>query len=119
MQVLFSENVCENERIGSRRRACAGHAPHPRSANAINSVFTDLLFYLKISYHTLLGLCRTCEIFGVSEYVISSIKFVNDRNFETLSVSAHKWLPITEVPPQYQTFSKTFTCNQEFKLNEC
>ena len=24
---LFSENVCENERIGSCRGACAGHAP--------------------------------------------------------------------------------------------
>ena len=29
---LFGENVCENERIGSHRGACAGHAP-PRSAN--------------------------------------------------------------------------------------
>ena len=31
---LFSENVCENKRIGSHRGggACAGHAP-PRSAN--------------------------------------------------------------------------------------
>ena len=29
MQVLFAENVCKNERIGSRRGggACAGHAP--------------------------------------------------------------------------------------------
>ena len=30
---LFGENVCENERIGSHRGACAGHVP-PRSANA-------------------------------------------------------------------------------------
>ena len=26
MQVLFTENVCENERIGSPSGACAGHA---------------------------------------------------------------------------------------------
>ena len=30
---LFSDNVCKNERIGSCRGACAGHAP-PRSAYA-------------------------------------------------------------------------------------
>ena len=27
MRVLFSENVCENERIASRRGVCAGHGP--------------------------------------------------------------------------------------------
>ena len=31
VQTLFAKNVCENERIGSHRGACAGHAP--RSAN--------------------------------------------------------------------------------------
>ena len=31
-RALFSKNVCENERIGSRRGACTWHAP-PRSAN--------------------------------------------------------------------------------------
>ena len=33
---LFGENVCKNERIGSNRGACAGHAP-PRSANVPES----------------------------------------------------------------------------------
>ena len=32
MQALFTENVCDNERIGSHRGACTGH--DPRSANA-------------------------------------------------------------------------------------
>ena len=31
VRALFGENVCENERIGSRRGACAGTPP--RSAN--------------------------------------------------------------------------------------
>ena len=52
--------------------------------------FIKLLLFLS-------GLCRTCEIFGVSEYVMGNMKFLNDRNFETLSVTAQKWLPITEV----------------------
>ena len=33
MQVLFGENVCENERIGSRRGWRAPGMPPPRSAN--------------------------------------------------------------------------------------
>ena len=62
------------------------------------------------------GLCRTCEIFGVSEYVMGNMKFLNDRNFETLSVTAQKWLPITEV--RVTQLSKVFdkSSNLEFKL---
>ncbi|ELU08602.1 hypothetical protein CAPTEDRAFT_220697 [Capitella teleta] len=44
------------------------------------------------------GLCRTSEIFGVSEFVISNIGFTRDRGFESLSVTAEKWIPISEVP---------------------
>jgi len=43
------------------------------------------------------GLCRTCEIFGVSKLVMSSLSYVDDRTFENLSVSAHKWIHIDEV----------------------
>ncbi|KAL4238154.1 hypothetical protein ACF0H5_002865 [Mactra antiquata] len=44
------------------------------------------------------GLCRTSEIFGVSEYVMSKLGNVDDKAFQGLSVTAHKWIPITEVP---------------------
>ncbi|XP_021353649.1 probable methyltransferase TARBP1 [Mizuhopecten yessoensis] len=43
------------------------------------------------------GLCRTSEIFGVSEFVIGRMKNLEDKMFQTLSVTAQKWLPITEV----------------------
>ncbi|KAI0221145.1 putative methyltransferase TARBP1 [Lamellibrachia satsuma] len=43
------------------------------------------------------GLCRTCEIFGVSEFVIANLMYVADKMFQSLSVTAHKWLPIREV----------------------
>ncbi|KAL5008404.1 hypothetical protein ScPMuIL_013985 [Solemya velum] len=46
------------------------------------------------------GLCRTSEIFGVSEYVISRLKFTEEKQFQNLSVTAQKWIPITEVPPE-------------------
>ncbi|CAH1792155.1 unnamed protein product, partial [Owenia fusiformis] len=45
------------------------------------------------------GLCRTGEIFGVSEYVIGNMKWLDDKMFQGLSVTAHKWLPIKEVRP--------------------
>ncbi|XP_013402839.1 probable methyltransferase TARBP1 [Lingula anatina] len=51
------------------------------------------------------GLCRTSEIFRVSEYVIGNIKYVEDKNFQSLCVSAEKWIPIKEVPPhKLQTY---------------
>jgi len=47
------------------------------------------------------GLCRTCEIFGVSKFVMSSLRHVDDRTFENLSVSSHKWIHIDEVSRPY------------------
>ena len=37
MWVLFTENVCENERIGSHRGACAGHAPRSANGHGVSS----------------------------------------------------------------------------------
>lgn len=43
------------------------------------------------------GLCRTCEIFGVNKYVVSSLKVVSDQQFQNLSVSSQNWVNILEV----------------------
>ncbi|XP_012945987.2 probable methyltransferase TARBP1 [Aplysia californica] len=43
------------------------------------------------------GLCRTSEIFGVSEFVIGNLTHLGDKMFQNLSVSAQKWINITEV----------------------
>ncbi len=53
------------------------------------------LIYLLIRHR--IGLCRTAEIFGVSEFVIGSLDYVKDQAFQNLSVTSHKWLPIIEV----------------------
>ncbi|KAM7288999.1 putative methyltransferase TARBP1 [Ixodes scapularis] len=45
------------------------------------------------------GLCRTCEVFGVSEFVLNSLKHTEDRQFQGLSVSAEKWIALNEVKP--------------------
>jgi tRNA G18 (ribose-2'-O)-methylase SpoU len=43
------------------------------------------------------GLSRTCEVFGVSEYVVGSLKSTEDKQFRSLSVTAEQWIPISEV----------------------
>ncbi|KAK1905491.1 putative methyltransferase TARBP1 [Dissostichus eleginoides] len=45
------------------------------------------------------GLCRTCEIFGVSTLVLDNLRHVSDKNFQALSVSSELWLPLLEVKP--------------------
>lgn len=45
------------------------------------------------------GLCRTCEVFGVKEFVLGSLKYVSDPSFVSLSVTAQKWVDIREVKP--------------------
>ncbi|XP_053155411.1 probable methyltransferase TARBP1 isoform X2 [Hemicordylus capensis] len=45
------------------------------------------------------GLCRTCEIFGVSALIVGSLHYVNDKQFQYLSVSAEQWLSLIEVKP--------------------
>lgn len=44
-----------------------------------------------------LGLCRTCEIFGVCELVLANLAVVEDPQFTALSVSSQHWLKISEV----------------------
>lgn len=43
------------------------------------------------------GLSRTCEILGVKEFVVSSIKHTEDKEFQSLSVSAEKLINLVEV----------------------
>nr|XP_025039886.1 probable methyltransferase TARBP1 [Pelodiscus sinensis] len=45
------------------------------------------------------GLCRTSEIFGASALVVGSLHYINDKQFQYLSVSAEQWLPLVEVKP--------------------
>jgi tRNA G18 (ribose-2'-O)-methylase SpoU len=43
------------------------------------------------------GICRTCEIFNVKELVLGSIKFMEDKTFQSLSVTSENWINIKEV----------------------
>ena len=45
------------------------------------------------------GLARTCEIFSASQYVINSLRDVENKEFQALSMSAEKWLNLAELKP--------------------
>ena len=43
------------------------------------------------------GLCRTCEVLGVKDFVLSSLRVTEEKDFVSLSVSAEKWINVLEV----------------------
>merc|ERR1712025_55515 len=43
------------------------------------------------------GLSRTCEIFNAEQLVVSDLKVRDDSLFKSLSVTAYKWLPMSQV----------------------
>ncbi|CAG4999412.1 unnamed protein product [Parnassius apollo] len=45
------------------------------------------------------GLARTSEVFGVRTYVVDSLRHLQDKQFQGLSVSAERWIDVEEVRP--------------------
>ncbi|KAI5642750.1 spoU rRNA methylase family domain-containing protein [Phthorimaea operculella] len=45
------------------------------------------------------GMARTSEVFGVKTYVIDSLRHLQDKTFQGLSVSAERWINVEEVRP--------------------
>uniref|UniRef100_F6YVG2 tRNA (guanosine(18)-2'-O)-methyltransferase TARBP1 n=2 Tax=Ciona intestinalis TaxID=7719 RepID=F6YVG2_CIOIN len=43
------------------------------------------------------GLTRTCEVFGAEQMIVHSLSCTSDKLFQSLSVTAHKWLKMSEV----------------------
>ncbi|KAF5735116.1 hypothetical protein HS088_TW15G00616 [Tripterygium wilfordii] len=46
----------------------------------------------------LAGLARTCEVFKASHLAIADMNVLRDKQFQLISVTAEKWVPIIEVP---------------------
>lgn len=46
----------------------------------------------------LAGLARTCEVFRAAGLTIADKNVLSDKQFQLISVTAEKWVPITEVP---------------------
>lgn len=58
------------------------------------------------------GICRTCEIFGVKELIIGSLRSTEDKLFRELASTAEKWLNIKEVPPKnLKNYLTEMKCN--------
>ena len=51
------------------------------------------------------GLCRTCEVLGVKDFVLASLRVTEEKDFVSLSVSAEKWINVLEV------FLVVFSCS--------
>ncbi|RVE54724.1 hypothetical protein evm_000491 [Chilo suppressalis] len=45
------------------------------------------------------GMARTSEVFGVKTYVVDSLRHLQDKQFQSLSVSAERWIDVEEVRP--------------------
>uniref|UniRef100_A0A336LZ75 CSON008651 protein n=1 Tax=Culicoides sonorensis TaxID=179676 RepID=A0A336LZ75_CULSO len=45
------------------------------------------------------GLARTCEIFNIDQYIVGSLQQTEMMAFQSLSMSADKWLKMAEVKP--------------------
>ncbi|XP_041988487.1 uncharacterized protein LOC121739931 [Aricia agestis] len=45
------------------------------------------------------GMARTSEVFGVLTYVVNSLRHLQDKQFQGLSVSAERWIDVEEVRP--------------------
>ena len=43
------------------------------------------------------GLCRTCEVLGAKQFVLSTLRVTEEKDFSSLSVSSEKWIKVTEV----------------------
>lgn len=46
----------------------------------------------------LAGLTRTCEVFRAACLVVADKSILQDKQFQLISVTAEKWVPVTEVP---------------------
>ncbi|KAJ0066732.1 hypothetical protein NL108_002366, partial [Boleophthalmus pectinirostris] len=74
--------------------------PHQRAARMGKTHGALLVVASLIDKPTNLGgLCRTCEIFGASALVLDNLRHVNDKQFQSLSVTSERWLPLLEVKP--------------------
>jgi tRNA guanosine-2'-O-methyltransferase len=45
----------------------------------------------------LAGLARTCEIFNATALIVPNARVIEDEAFQTISVTAHKWIHMQEV----------------------
>lgn len=86
--------MAESDTIGGKSQLRGSGSPSQDSSDGL-----ILVASLVDRIPNLGGLCRTCEIFAVSRFIIGSKRYMEDKEFEILSVTSHKWINIEEVLP--------------------
>jgi len=78
-------------------------APPAGASSEVNSVRRQPLVVvasLVDKTPNLAGLCRTSEVFCCEALCVPNLKIMSDKTFLSMSVTAEKWLPLREVPPE-------------------
>jgi tRNA G18 (ribose-2'-O)-methylase SpoU len=92
MADLLDEDVSASERLDARK-CLEGHVATRQRQELV--VVASLVGKLP----NLGGLARTCEIFNAGKLVIGDMSVAKDKNFQSVAVTADKWLPMEEVKP--------------------
>ncbi|KAF7457711.1 tRNA (Gm18) ribose methylase [Cryptosporidium felis] len=86
------------EPSGNNSNTCEGRSRTLENP-ALNRTNLIVIGSLVEKIPNIAGLTRTCEIFRAEELLLSSKKVLNDPIFRRISVTAEKWLPISELKP--------------------
>lgn len=75
-----------------------------------NQTANDLIVIASLIHRVpnLGGLARTCEVLGAKQFVLSTLRVTEEKDFTSLSVSAEKWIKVTEVRIIKKYFFKRF-----------
>ncbi|KAH8739561.1 tRNA (Gm18) ribose methylase [Cryptosporidium ryanae] len=74
----------------------------PKRFDLIGKERTELIVIASLldKIPNIAGLTRTCEVFRIKELLINTKKVLSDPIFKQISVTAEKWLPISELSPE-------------------
>eukprot|EP00929_Paragymnodinium_shiwhaense_P102115 TRINITY_DN65301_c0_g1_i1.p1 TRINITY_DN65301_c0_g1~~TRINITY_DN65301_c0_g1_i1.p1 ORF type:complete len:1682 (+),score=427.74 TRINITY_DN65301_c0_g1_i1:83-5128(+) len=77
-------------------------ADAPRSEALVRRVRQPLMVVASLVDKTpnLAGLCRTSEVFNCESLWLPNLKITKDQGFQSMTVTAEKWMPLKDVPPE-------------------
>lgn len=94
MSTILSELEMEDQLLGSAIQARKEVMEKVRESQQQIILVASLLDRIP----NLAGLARTCEVFRAASLAVADSSIVQDKQFQLISVTAEKWIPIIEVP---------------------
>uniref|UniRef100_A0A0N5AY93 SpoU_methylase domain-containing protein n=1 Tax=Syphacia muris TaxID=451379 RepID=A0A0N5AY93_9BILA len=93
----WEEETCGRISEGTLSVVTGSPADNHESDGEIQRKFNVLReTFIKCISH-FLGICRTCEVFGVERLIIADLDIINDKEFKSLSMSSEKWMDFEQV----------------------